>query len=93
MRPYVQEEVDKLNARMPQNSPLPVTEMEPVTAESGPHHTYVDTYDTWALEGDSLLLFLPSARLGPVSAGLIHPRIPLTALRSISRDGGCGDVA
>ena len=58
-------------------------DLEPETPESGPHHTYVKSYDTWVLDGDDLVLVLPSERSGPVGAGLIRPHIPLTALPSV----------
>lgn len=84
VRPYLQKEIDKLNANRPAgNSALTVDEFEPLPAGSEHRHTYVDSYDAWALDGDSLLLFLPSTRLGPVGAGLFEVRVPLSTLQPV----------
>ncbi|MGB8403405.1 MAG: DUF3298 domain-containing protein [Mycobacterium sp.] len=86
-RPYLQKEIDKLNANRPAgNSPLTVDEFEPLPAGSAHRHTYVDSYDAWLLDGDALLLFLPSARLGPVGAGLFEIRVPLSTLQPVLRE-------
>lgn len=87
MRPYLQKKIDELNANRPEgNSPLTVDEFEPLPLGSEHSHTYVDSYDAWVLDGDSLLLFLPSVRLGPVGAGLFEVRVPLSTLQPVLRE-------
>ncbi|SKG13733.1 DUF3298 domain-containing protein [Mycobacteroides abscessus] len=87
VRPYLQKKIDELNANRPAgNSPLTVDEFEPLPLGSEHSHTYVDSYDAWVLDGDSLLLFLPSVRLGPVGAGLFEVRVPLSTLRPVLRE-------
>jgi hypothetical protein len=90
VHPYLQTEIDKVNQQRSDGSaPLKAREFEPEPSGAEKHYTHVDSYDTWVLDGDSLVLILPSEREGPVSAGLLQPHIPLSALRSILRDGGC----
>lgn len=87
VRPYLQKEIDKLNANRPAgNSALTTDEFEPLPPGAEHRHTYVNSYDAWVLDGESLLLFLPSARLGPVGAGLFQVRVPLSVLQPILRE-------
>lgn len=88
IRPYLQPEIDKVNASNPSSHPLDVSEFEPRPPESD-RHTYVESYQTWVLDGDNLVLILPATRTGPVSAGLFRPSVPMSALQTVLRDGAC----
>jgi hypothetical protein len=50
---------------------------------------YSSGYRAWAIEADDLIILMPASRTGPVHAGAFKARIPLSALRTILRDGGC----
>ncbi|HOW95118.1 MAG TPA: DUF3298 domain-containing protein [Mycolicibacterium fallax] len=43
---------------------------------------YTDGYRAWLLDGDELVIYLPSYRTGPVHAGMFVARIPTSELRA-----------
>ena len=57
--------------------------------EPGSKNSFADDYQAWYLDGDDLVLVMPSARSGPATAGLWQPHVPLSQLHSILRDGAC----
>ena len=80
VRPYLQRVLDQHNARMPGTPPLQAPEFEPAPPGST-QLTYVESYDAWVIDGDMLVLLLPSARQGPVGAALLTTEVPLNVVR------------
>ncbi|MCV7233781.1 DUF3298 domain-containing protein [Mycobacterium branderi] len=58
--------------------------------EPGNPDGFADDYRAWALDGDSLVLYMPAARgPGGMPPGFVQPRIPLSQMHSLLREGGC----
>lgn len=64
---------------------IPVERFEP-----GDRGGFADDYQAWALDGDSLVLYMPAARgPGGMPPGFVHPRIALSRMHSMLRGDGC----
>jgi len=77
---------DQIADQLDDDGPLTVASFEP-GASGGSN--YSDNYRAWILDDDDLVVYLPAARTGPVDAGMVEARVPLTELQPHLHDGGC----
>jgi hypothetical protein len=69
-----------------ESSPLRVEQFDP----DHPGGDLADNYEAWVLDGDDLVLYMPSGRgPGGVPPGTVAPHIPLADLSSVLREKGC----
>ncbi|WP_049773337.1 hypothetical protein [Segniliparus rotundus] len=84
IRPYVQQALDAAPGAL-----APMFTIERFEPSDQPGSLASD-YRAWALDGDDLVLYMPvEGSTGGIPAGLVSPRVPLSSLHEILRDGSC----
>lgn len=67
------------------DTPLNVEDFEPDRTRLD----YSDGYRAWLLDDDDLVFYLPAERTGPVTAGMVTPRLALSDPDAPLRQNGC----